>query len=60
MKDLYDRGVIHRDISTGNIMIGMGGEGRLIDFDLARDRDEIGTLMSVRTVSYHSRRNFGA
>ena len=39
-------------------MISMDGGGRLIDFDLARDRDETDTRMSIRTVSRNVRRNF--
>jgi serine/threonine protein kinase len=50
---LYDRGILHRDISIGNIMIAVDGSGRLIDLDLARDRDEVGERSSERTVSSH-------
>jgi len=32
-------------------MITVDGRGRLIDLDLARDRDDVGARRSVRTVS---------
>src|SRR5882757_798233 len=51
IKDLHDKGVLHRDISTTNIMITVDGRGRLIDLDLARDLKEVGARHSVRTVS---------
>ena len=38
LKDLNEVGILHRDISEGNIMISADGGGRLIDLDLARDR----------------------
>ncbi|KAF9642650.1 hypothetical protein BDM02DRAFT_3124325 [Thelephora ganbajun] len=46
---LYDRGILHRDISIANIMIAVDGGGRLIDLDLARDRHEVGARRSIRT-----------
>ena len=51
IKDLYDRGILHRDISVVNIMITVDGKGRLIDLDMARDRDDVGAWLTVRTVS---------
>jgi hypothetical protein len=56
VQDLYDRGIIHRDISIANIMITVDGGGRLIDLDLARDRNDAGARRSVRTVSWHIRK----
>ena len=56
IQDLYDRGIIHRDISIANIMITIDGGGRLIDLDLARDRNEVGARRSVRTVGFRVRR----
>ena len=58
LQDLYDRGIIHRDISIANIMITICGGGRLIDLDLARDRGDIGARQSVRTVSCHVWKGF--
>ncbi|KAF9643425.1 hypothetical protein BDM02DRAFT_3264101 [Thelephora ganbajun] len=49
IQDLYDRGILHRDISIANIMIAVDGGGRLIDLDLSRDRHEVGARRSVRT-----------
>ena len=39
-------------------MITVDGGGRFIDLDLARDRDDVGARMSVRTVSCGVRRGF--
>ncbi|KAI0325236.1 hypothetical protein GY45DRAFT_1211529, partial [Cubamyces sp. BRFM 1775] len=36
-------GILHRDISVGNIMIGSGSRGLLIDWDLSRLVSELGT-----------------
>ncbi|KAI1783003.1 hypothetical protein LXA43DRAFT_1103114 [Ganoderma leucocontextum] len=36
-------GVLHRDISVGNIMINSNGDGFLIDWDLSRLVSELGT-----------------
>ncbi|KAF9644258.1 hypothetical protein BDM02DRAFT_3272546 [Thelephora ganbajun] len=49
IQDLYNRGILHRDISIANIMIAVDGRGRLIDLDLARDRNDVGARRSVRT-----------
>jgi eukaryotic-like serine/threonine-protein kinase len=32
----HDQGVIHRDLSAGNVMVDRGGRGILVDFGLAR------------------------
>jgi len=41
-------------------MITINGSGRLIDLDLARDRDDVGARVSVRTVSCDVQRGFWA
>jgi serine/threonine protein kinase len=51
IEDLYDRRILHGDISIANIMIAVNGSGRLIDLDLAWDRDEVGARLSVGAVS---------
>jgi serine/threonine protein kinase len=48
---VHEQGVFHRDLSLGNVMIDDEGHGRLIDFDLARLREERGARQSMRTVS---------
>jgi len=48
---VHEVGVFHRDLSLGNIMIDINGNGRLIDFDLARLKDETGARQTMRTVS---------
>ena len=53
IQDLYDRGILHRDISVPNIMIAVDGSGRLIDLDMARDREDIGPWLIIRTVGPH-------
>ena len=34
-------------------MIAVDGSGRLIDLDMARDRDDTGPWLTIRTVSFH-------
>lgn len=33
---VHGNGIVHRDVSTGNIMIGEDGHGRLLDFGLSK------------------------
>ena len=35
-KGAYDAGILHRDISVGNIIIDSNGKGWLIDWDLSK------------------------
>ena len=56
IQDLYNRGILHKDISTANIMITMDGRGRLIDFDLAGEVGYSGAGRIVRTTSSSSRK----
>ncbi|SCZ98151.1 BZ3500_MvSof-1268-A1-R1_Chr3-3g06614 [Microbotryum saponariae] len=35
LRSLYRMRILHRDVSSGNIMVGPDGEGVLIDYDLA-------------------------
>ena len=58
IQDLHERGILHRDISTGNIMISVDGRGRLIDLDLALDRNEVDTQRFFRIVSRTVEWNF--
>jgi serine/threonine protein kinase len=51
IEHVHEQGVFHRDLSLGNVMIDAEGHGRLIDFDLARLREEKGARQSMRTVS---------
>ncbi|KAI5115328.1 hypothetical protein M0805_009203 [Coniferiporia weirii] len=45
----YEAGILHRDISIGNIMITHDGRGMLIDWDLAKPVDEDGGIRYGRT-----------
>ena len=51
IEHVHGVGIFHRDLSIGNIMIDVNGNGRLIDFDLARFMDETGARQTMRTVS---------
>ena len=51
MQDLYQKGILHRDVSVPNIMITVNSRGRLIDFNLAREVNYSGVRQTGRTVS---------
>jgi tetratricopeptide (TPR) repeat protein/TolB-like protein len=40
LQHAHDRGVLHRDISSGNVMVGRNGRVQVIDFGLARLRKD--------------------
>ncbi|KAF9644698.1 hypothetical protein BDM02DRAFT_3149965, partial [Thelephora ganbajun] len=50
LEHVHEAGIFHRDLSIGNIMIDAKGKGRLIDFDMARLKDETGARQTMRTV----------
>ena len=50
-----DADLFHRDVSFGNIMIGLDDEGRLNDWDLCRGVNVDKSLEGPRTVRGHSR-----
>ena len=53
LNDLSEVGILHRDISEANIMISADGRGRLIDFDLAWNREYAGKRQSAAGVVSH-------
>lgn len=52
MEDLFERGILHRDISDNNIMIAIDGRGRLIDFDLAQEMKYLGLHRPTHVVCF--------
>ncbi len=49
LRDIHDAGVIHRDIKPNNIRLDKEGVVKIIDFGLARSRDEAKTRGVVGT-----------
>jgi len=54
LEHIHSTGTLHRNVGVPNIMIDAGGNGRLIDFELAQCQSGEGAGRSMRTVSFLS------
>jgi TolB-like protein/Flp pilus assembly protein TadD/predicted Ser/Thr protein kinase len=57
LREAHDRGIIHRDIKSDNIMVNAAGQVKVMDFGLAKLRGEsrlTRTSSTVGTVAYMS------
>jgi serine/threonine protein kinase len=44
IRALHQRGILHRDIKPGNVLVSVDGRVRLLDFGLVREMERSGTL----------------
>ncbi len=51
---MHTSGWVHRDVSTGNILIDATGRARLADVEHARHMDDTSSTHPVRTVRQYS------